>query len=67
MSKPTLQDYIETGFTPEQINIMYNNLLETQSLIYNLICGDRDIVEQAVDDAMIWLDSFIGYSKEGLH
>jgi len=65
MSKPLLSDYESLGFTPEQITKMYNNLTETQSLIYRLICGDKETVECAVDDAYYWLDGFMSYNKGG--
>jgi len=60
----TLQEYIDTGFTPEQINRMYESLLITNDLIIRLICGDFLSINQAVDDALLWLDGFASYSKE---
>jgi len=64
---PTLQDYIDTGFSPEQIVRMYKNLTEIYDLISRLIMGDMESINEAVNDAVYWLDGYASYSKEGMH
>lgn len=64
---PTLQDYIDTGFSPERIIKMYESLSGTYDLISRLIIGDYYSINEAVNDAIWWLDGYASYSKEGLH
>ena len=59
-----LQEYINTGFTPQQINEMYQNLTSTFDLISRLTCCDSIIVIQAVEDSMLWLDGYLSYCKK---
>ena len=63
----TLQDYKDTGFSPEQIMKMYENLTETYDLLSRLVLGDFKTINEAVDDAMTWIEGYMSYSKEELH
>lgn len=63
----TLEDYQKTGFTPEQINKMYEALCSTNSIITRLICGDLESIYEAIEEASNWLIGFDSFRKEGLH
>ena len=63
----TLQDYKDLGFSPDQILTMYRNVTQTYDLISRLVLGDFKIINQAVDDAMEFLEDYASYSKEELH
>lgn len=61
------EEYVKTGFSPEDINKMYEALCATNSLISRLICGDLKTVNEAVQEANWWLFGFDNFRKEGLH
>lgn len=63
----TLEDYKRTGFSPEQINTMYENLTNTYDLISRLTCGDVGIVEKAIRDCELWIDGYLSYCKKEYH
>jgi len=62
-----LQDYKNTGFSPDQIMEMYESLTVVNDLLTRLICGDKEIIQVAILDALYWMEGFASYSKEGLH
>jgi hypothetical protein len=62
-----LANYRTTGFSPEQILLMYENLSEIYDLLTRLICGDFVSINKAVDDTLWFLSDFRSYSKKPLH
>lgn len=59
-----LQEYINTGFTPQQINEMYQNLTNTFDLISRLTCNDYSIIKDAIEDSAMWLQGYLSYCKK---
>ena len=62
-----LQQYINTGFSPEQVNLMYQNLSATYDLLARLVSNDIPIMIQAYDDVKVWLNSYLSYCKQELN
>ena len=59
-----LESYRATGFSPEQILMMYEHLTVTADLLSRLICGDVLITLKAVDDTEAWLLGYLSYCKK---
>ena len=59
-----LQKYINTGFSPEQIIEMYQNLTNTFDLLSRLTSGDYSMILDAMDDARDWIQGYLSYCKK---
>lgn len=63
-----LNQYIETGFSPEQVNQMYENLSVTADIFLRLLSNDVEMMELAFDDMKSWMDGYLSYrKKDDLH
>jgi len=64
----TLEYYKNTGFSPEQVLKMYENLTNTADIFLRLLSNDVEIMTLAYDDAKAWVDGYLSYcKKEELH
>ena len=62
-----LKEYKNTGFSPDQINKMYENLTNTYDLLSRLLIGDFESINIAVDDAILFMNDYISFKKDNLH
>ena len=62
-----LQQYIDTGLSPEQVLKMSDSLNIVNSLISRLIIGDFTSINEATDDAIWFLDGYVSIMKDKIH
>jgi hypothetical protein len=67
MDKDLLRQYIETGFSPEEIIKMSESLNIVNGLISRLIIGDFTSINLAVDEAIWFIDGYVSIMKDKLH
>lgn len=67
MDKDLFRQYIDTGFSPEQIIKMSESLSIVNDLISRLIIGDFYSINLAVEDAIDFLDGYASLNRKELN